>query len=162
MKNFFKSILFLILAGIFACSTPETKIPAEPEGFVPVKGLQYQRGNTTINIGNFEILNHPVTNLEYKAFIDATNYAPPLHWEHGRIPAGKEDYPVIFVNRDDVTAYTDWLTQTTGRVHRMPTPMEFELAAYGGKIKDTRYYWGDSKDLLTPENINFNNTGDRK
>ena len=162
MKTNLRNIFFLLLTGIFACNAPVKKAPAEPEGFVPVKGLQFLRGNTTINIGDFEILDHPVTNLEYKAFIDATDYPPPLHWKNGSIPAGKEEYPVIFVNRDDVTTYTDWLTQATGRVYRMPTPFEFELAAYGGEIKGTRYYWGDSKDMLTPENINFNHTGDRK
>ncbi len=161
MKTNLRNIFFLLLTGIFACSNPVTKIPAEPEGFVPVKGLQFQRGNEPINIGDFEILDHPVTNLEYKAFIDATNYSPPLHWENGSIPAGKEEHPVIFVNRDDVTAYTDWLTQTTGRVYRIPTPYEFELAAHGGKITDNRIYRGESKEKLTSGNFNFNDTGDR-
>ena len=78
------------------------------------------------------------------------------------IPGGKEDYPVIFVNRDDVEAYTHWLTQTTGRVHRLPTPWEFELAARGGEKNDDLYYWGNSEDLLSDENINYNVSLDRK
>ena len=103
--------------------------------FVSVKGLQYESQGRIINIGDFEILDHPVTNIEYKAFIDDTKYPAPLHWVKGIIPEGKEDYPVIFVNRDDVEAYTGWLTQITGHIHRIPTPFEFEIAARGGEEK---------------------------
>lgn len=130
--------------------------------FVSVKGLQYESGGTVINVGDFDILDHPVTNLEYKSFIDDTKYPAPLHWQKGMIPDGKEDYPVIFVNRDDVEAYTKWLTKITGRIHRLPTQNEFEIAARGGKKDSTHYYWGDSEELLSPENINFNDTRDRK
>jgi len=52
--------------------------------------------------------------------------------------------------------------QITGRVHRIPTPFEFEIAARGGKKNSDRYFWGNNEELLTPENINFNKSQDRK
>ena len=78
-------------------------------GFILIKGATFRHGTggsqgALVRVEDFEILDHPVTNAEYKAFVDATGHWAPLHWEGGRIPAGKEDYPVIFVNRLDVQA----------------------------------------------------------
>jgi formylglycine-generating enzyme required for sulfatase activity len=145
-----------------SCKNVKENDPSVPGDFVAVKGIQYEWQDRIINISDFEILNHPITNLEYKVFIDDTKYPAPLHWEKGIIPDGKEDYPVIFVNRDDAEAYTRWLTQITGRVHRLPTPFEFEIAARGEKKNNYRYYWGNNEALLTTENINFNESMDRK
>ncbi|MCK4921239.1 MAG: SUMF1/EgtB/PvdO family nonheme iron enzyme [Bacteroidales bacterium] len=162
MKALKNSPFLLLMLSLISCVNTEKIDDANLQGFVRVSGLQYERKGEIINISDFEILDHPVTNLEYKAFVYATEFPLPLHWKHGEIQKGKEDYPVIFVNRDDVKAYTNWLTQITGRVHRIPTPFEFEIAACGGKKINDRYYWGNSEEMLTPENINFNNSKDRK
>jgi rhamnogalacturonan endolyase len=155
-------LIYLMLIPWALCSCqPGGTDSGALQGFVLVSGLQYETSNNIFNTGDFEILDHPVTNQEYKHFIDATGYRAPLHWENGKIPRGKEEYPVIFVNRDDTEAYTSWLTQTTGRVHRVPTPQEFELAARGGVMNQYRYYWGDDEDLLTRGEINFNESGNR-
>ncbi|MFA6242769.1 MAG: SUMF1/EgtB/PvdO family nonheme iron enzyme, partial [Candidatus Hydrogenedentales bacterium] len=84
----------------------------------------------------------PLTNAEYKPFIVATHHTAPLHWTNGEIPAGKENFPVIFVDRYDVEAYLAWRTQQEGRVYRLPTVAEFEYAAKGGKATIT-YPWGE-------------------
>jgi len=55
--------------------------------FVLVKGLQYETRGDLVNIADFEILDHPITNREYKFFIDATGYRSPLHWQNGVIPS---------------------------------------------------------------------------
>jgi rhamnogalacturonan endolyase len=162
MKNLNYCAFLLLLLSTISPINAQKKDASIIQGFVTVKGLQYDWHGEIINISDFEILDHPVTNLEYKAFIDDTKYPSPLHWEKGMIPIGKEDYPVIFVNRDDVEAYTTWLTKITGRIHRIPTTKEFEIAARGGKKNSSRYFWGDSEELLTPENINFNYNRDRK
>ena len=98
-------------------------------------------GSTRANLEAFEILDHPVTNSEYEIFIKDTGYSHPLHWADGRIPPGKADHPVIFVNRVDVNAYLRWLTQKEGRMHRLPTSAEFEHAARG-RLMSQRYPWG--------------------
>ncbi|UCF16420.1 MAG: SUMF1/EgtB/PvdO family nonheme iron enzyme [Phycisphaerales bacterium] len=118
------------------------------DGFVLIKGGVFNRGrgaNQTgalVRVEDFEILDHPVTNSEYEAFVKDTSYPAPLHWDDGRIPAGKRDYPVIFVNRSDVNAYLRWLTQKEGRMYRLPTSVEFEYAARGG-LKNQTYPWGN-------------------
>ncbi|MGH6961562.1 MAG: SUMF1/EgtB/PvdO family nonheme iron enzyme, partial [Dongiaceae bacterium] len=95
-----------------------------------------------VRLDAFEISVHPLTNLQYKAFVDATGFAAPPHWTGGRIPAGMEQHPVIFVNRYDAEAYLAWRSRREKRVYRLPTGAEFEYAARGG-LEGKRYPWGD-------------------
>jgi rhamnogalacturonan endolyase len=161
MKVQYSCGYLLMMLNIIGCVHNQQNEAIDLQGFVTVKGMQYEWKGDVINIGDFDILDHPVTNLEYKVFVDETKYPVPLHWEKGMIPAGKEDYPVIFVNRDDVEAYTRWLTQQTGRVHRIPTPLEFEIAARNGEKNNNLYYWGNNQELLISENFNYNESQDR-
>ena len=117
--------------------------------FILIKGGIFRSGDIVTNkdrslvrVEDFEILDHPVTNSEYKIFVDAAGYPAPLHWSNNQIPAGKEDYPVIFVNRHDVDIYLKWLTSIDNRIYRLPTTVEFEYASRGGLI-DKKYPWGD-------------------
>ena len=118
------------------------------QGFVPIKGGGFKLGKGAsqngrmVRVEDFEILDHPVTNREYKSFVDETRYAAPLHWTGGNIPGGKEDYPVIFVNRKDIAAFLHWLSGKEGRICRLPTSVEFEYAARGG-LTGRAYPWGD-------------------
>ena len=137
---------------------------ATEDGFVLIKGATFQSGDVrrenrpTVRIGDFEILDHPLTNLEYKRFIDATGYQPPLHWQDGQIPEGKEQYPVIFVNRSDVKAYLQWRSKTENRLYRLPTSVEFEYAARGG-LKGKIYPWGDNE---PGDRANYNKNNKRR
>src|SRR3954471_1185144 len=92
-------------------------IPAvHADDFVLIKGGVLRTG---IRLDDFELLDHPVTNAEYKVFVDEAKYAPPPYWEYGRIPDGLQNHPVVFVNRySDVRAYTNWRMQREGRVYR--------------------------------------------
>ena len=108
-------------------------------GYLPVKGGALHSG---VRVDDFEMLDHPVTNAEYKLFVDASKYTPPVHWVNGVIPAGMENWPVIFVNRTDVAAYTKWLAARDKRIYRLPTRSEFEYAARAGR-PDTMYPWGN-------------------
>jgi rhamnogalacturonan endolyase len=142
-------------------------VAAEPlAGFVPIKGGSFHRGapsavereRVQLRVEDFELLDHPVTNAEYGRFVAATKHPAPLHWKDGRIPAGKDDHPVIFVNRADVRAYLGWLSaQDGGRVYRLPTTAEFEYAAAGGAA-DRRNPWGDEPPA---GRANFDAKGDR-
>jgi len=169
MKSQSIKILLLLLAiALFSCTNEKLTEVMPPDGFVLINGAEYKsaaydtwwdryNGSDMVNIADFEIMDHPVTNAEYKAFIDATGFPPPHHWKNGKIPAGKEEYPVIFVNRMDVVAYTEWLTKGTGRLYRLPSVYEFELASRSGKPDTTLYYWGNDESLLSnTEQVNFN------
>lgn len=118
-------------------------------GFVFIKGGTILCGDgltdpnrKKVRIEDFEMLDHPVTNAEYKKFVDETSYKPPLHWKNGQIPAGKDDYPVIFVNRTDVDQFLQWISKKEGRVYKLPTTSQFEYASRGG-LNDKKYPWGD-------------------
>ena len=103
------------------------------------------------------MLDQPLTNAEYKLFIDATGHAAPQHWESGRIPAGWERHPVVFVNRYDAAAYLAWRTAKEKRVYRLPTAAEFDYAARAGR-PDAKYAWGSA----APEgNANYDAAGSR-
>lgn len=146
-------MLLALIASLLLSQAPG----AAPEGFVLVHGGMFVSGEKTSRLEDFEILDHPLTNAEYRVFVEGARYAPPLHWKDGRIPAGKEEHPVIFVSRYDFEAYLAWRTGQEGRVYRAPTIDEFEYAARGGKASIT-YPWGEE----APEGrVNFNGDGSR-
>ena len=112
---------------------------AQAADFVLIKGGVLRPG---IRLDDFEMADHPVTNAEYKTFVDAAKYPGPSYWDRGRIPAGMENWPVIFVNRySDTAAYLKWRTAKEGRVYRLPTSSEFEYAALAGR-PGVKYPWG--------------------
>ena len=160
MKRCFLCLIFpAILLTDVPCLTA-----ANLEGFVPIQGATFRRGTGSsqsgarVRVGDFEILDHPITNAEYQAFINATGHPAPLHWTDGRIPAGKADFPVIFVNRMDVDAYLLWLIGKDGRIYRLPTSVEFEYAARGG-LAGKMYPWGDED---PQDRANYDAQGDRR
>ena len=125
-------------------------------GFVAISGGTLRAG---LRLDDFELADQPVTNAEYKVFVDDANYAPPPFWTGGKIPAGFENHPVVFVNRySDVRAYTNWRTRKEGRVYRLPTSSEFEYAARAGRA-GVKYVWGDEEP--SPQRANYSGQGER-
>jgi serine/threonine protein kinase len=80
----------------------------------------------------------PVTNAAYAAYVQTTSVEPPAHWIGGRVPAGKENHPVVGVTLHDARSYAAW------RRRRLPTAVEWEAAARGAT--GARYPWGDDFD----------------
>ncbi len=97
----------------------------------------------------FFIDKYPVTNADFKKFLDATKYAPRdrgnflKDWKDGKIPAGWENKPVTWVSIEDARAYARWAGK------RLPHDWEWQLAAQGS---DGRVYpWGnDLEPIGTP------------
>jgi iron(II)-dependent oxidoreductase len=95
-----------------------------------------------MQIKSFYIDKYPVTNAEFKKFVDASHYHPKdnlnfLHdWKDGTYPVGWEDKPVTWVSQEDARAYAVWAGK------RLPHEWEWQYAAQGS---DGRLYpWGDA------------------
>ena len=71
--------------------------------------------------------------------------AAPYEWEENAPPASHGGHPVVLVRYDDALAYCRWLSDTLGRVVRLPTEAEWEKAARGG-LEGQRYPWGGDID----------------
>ncbi|NYE60712.1 formylglycine-generating enzyme required for sulfatase activity [Duganella sp. 1224] len=96
----------------------------------------------SMDMRRFYIDRYPVTNAQFKAFLDATHYHPAddanflKHWRHGSYPDGWGNKPVTWVSLEDARAYAAWAGK------RLPREWEWQYAASGG---DGRVYpWGDA------------------
>ncbi len=97
-------------------------------------------GPEEVEMDAFYIDKHPVTNRQYAAFLKATKYAAHdtvnflKNWDGEGIPQGQEDFPVVFVSKDDAKAYAYWAGK------RLPTELEWQYAAQAGRYLN--YPWG--------------------
>jgi formylglycine-generating enzyme required for sulfatase activity len=122
-----------------------------------------------MHLDSFYIDQYPVTNAEYKKFVDAGTYHPKdtlnyLHdWKDGMYPSGWADKPVTWVSLEDARAYAAWAGK------RLPHEWEWQYAAQG---TDGRLYpWGNSprqdavptpnqtRTLSAPDAVNSHPTG---
>ena len=100
----------------------------------------------------FYIDRYPVTNAEFKKFMDAAHYHPNddhnflKDWTNGSFPAGWANKPVTWVSLEDARAYAKWAGK------RLPHEWEWQYAAQG---TDGRLYpWGaqwDAAAVPVPE-----------
>ena len=103
---------------------------------VSVEMFRDETPRTMVTINSFYIDQYEVTNEQYKAFVEATRYPPPLHWENGMYSEGIADHPVTYVSWDDAQAYAQWAGK------RLPTAEEWEAAARG--LHGQPYPWGET------------------
>jgi len=97
-----------------------------------------------VEMKSFWIDKFPVTNKQFKQFLDATNYHPKdelnflSDWKKGTYPDGWENKPVTWISLEDARAYAEWAGK------RLPHEWEWQYAAQGanGNI----YPWGNTWD----------------
>ena len=92
-----------------------------------------------VTIDAFAVAITPVTNGEYRHFLDASGHEPPRFWDDERFNA--PDCPVVGVSWFDANTYCEWLGELLGRHCRLPTEAEREYAARGDAA--THFPWGD-------------------
>jgi len=124
-----------IPAGEFTMGTSkeEAKELGEKYGIHPSYFLT-ETPKRTVNVKGFLIDKYPVTNKQYKKFIDATKHRPPRGWQNRTYPAGMGDHPVTNMFWQDADAYAKWAGK------RLPTAEEWEKAARG--TDGRQFPWG--------------------
>lgn len=94
------------------------------------------REGQTISFPSFLMDKYPVTNRQFKAFLEATKYQPAdtvrflAHWSEGQLPDSLSDHPVVYVAYEDARAYAKWAGK------RLPTEREWQYAAQAGDGRD--------------------------
>lgn len=98
-----------------------------------------------MHIKSFFIDRTPVTNAEFKKFLDAEKYHPAddhnflRHWANGTYPDGGANKPVTWIAIEDARAYAAWAGK------RLPHDWEWQYAAQGS---DKHLYpWGNDWDV---------------
>lgn len=117
------------------CGTYESRMPNAIDLNRPIR---YER---TAVIPHIAIDITPVTNQQFRIFLDNSGYQPAVphnflrHWQKGMPPAGREDHPVVWVDLNDARAYATWAGK------RLPGEMEWQFAASGYERRV--YPWGN-------------------
>jgi formylglycine-generating enzyme required for sulfatase activity len=147
---------------------PTRRVSAAPDGMIripagryqfAVKGIEIEGGEVatdvqfpwedephrthkhTLAVDAFYIDKYPVTNAQFKRFMDASHYKPTddqnflRDWKGGTYPEGWANKPVTWVSLEDARAYAAWAGK------RLPHEWEWQYAAQGldGRV----YPWGN-------------------
>jgi formylglycine-generating enzyme required for sulfatase activity len=105
--------------------------PFEPEMLrIPAGTFLMGDKREEMSLPDYYIAKTPITNAQYWHFVQAGGKCP-AHWKNGKIPADKEDHPVIMVSWGNAASYCHWLSIAAQKPYRLPTEQEWEKAARG-------------------------------
>ncbi len=106
----------------------------------------------------YSISKTPITNAQYRIFVEATRYKIPIGWDQGTPPKKKENHPVTNISYYDALAYCEWLSKVTRKKIALPSEAEWEKAARGNQ--DQREYpWGTWREgFANTEEIGLDDT----
>jgi len=149
-------ITIIVLAAAIFCAGPafaQETLESQGLKFQLIPGGYYLLGSAVsepgryadedtphrVRLDSFHIGVTETTNAQYGRFLKAAGHQPPLYWEDKNLNAPAQ--PVVGVTWKDAVAFTRWLTEATGVLHRLPTEQEWEAAARGG-LTGQPFPWG--------------------
>ena len=103
----------------------------------------------TLKMSSFYMDRHPVTNRQFRIFVEESGYQPTdtsnflKHWIGGDIVKGEEEYPVTYVSYEDAQAYAKWAGK------RLPTETEWQYAAQTSALNE--WPWKQLKPVTRKE-----------
>jgi formylglycine-generating enzyme required for sulfatase activity len=83
-----------------------------------------------VQVAPFWMDPHPVTVAQFRAYLEATGAPEPKFWRDPQCNGANQ--PVVGVTYAQACAYADWAGK------KLPTEMEWEFAARGGKTGSIR------------------------
>jgi sulfatase modifying factor 1 len=118
-------------------------IIAIPAGFFWMgseSGYENEMPRHRVWVDSFGLAKFPVTNAEYRIFVEEAQITPPPFWSEAMF--ADPEQPVVGVNWDEATTYCRWLSQRVRKRFRLPSEAEWERAVRG-ELADALYPWGD-------------------
>jgi formylglycine-generating enzyme required for sulfatase activity len=114
-------------------------------------------------VDDFALATHEVTVGQFRRFVQVSGYTTEAekgdgcdvysgaswtkksgkHWDHPNFQQ-TDDHPVVCVSWSDAVAFTEWLSERSGKRFRLPTEAEWEYAARAGTT--TARFWGEDAD----------------
>jgi len=156
------ALIIIIIFGVMIKRTPSvTKHPGEPD-MVFVQGGTFTMGCTdeqgkdcderekpahSVTLNDFYIGKYLVTQAEWEAIMGTTirqQLDKESKYRDKEIFSEGGDYPMYYVNWDEVQEFISKLNKKTGKQYRLPTEAEWEFAARGGNKSNKTKYSGSN------------------
>jgi formylglycine-generating enzyme len=121
-----------------------------PEGFFWMgsdSGYENEMPRHRVWVDRFGLGKFPVTNGEYRVFVEEAQMPPPPFWSEEMF--ADPEQPVVGVSWDEAIIYCRWLSQRVGKTFRLPSEAEWERAVRG-ELADALYPWGDEPPWQRP------------
>ena len=129
LQAFEPETVFIPAGEFLMGSTPEAAPLFEDADAQATYALGWPRSQHALYLPDYYIAKTPITNAQYAAFLQDTDYARPRRWRSNKPPRGKEQYPVVYISWHDANAYCRWLAEATNKPYRLPSEAQWEKGA---------------------------------